>query len=100
MIRRKTKQQASEKQRLSEVKAEIREKDQERVIFFRHIGEIADRYAWKGIHHDGNLSRKKRPASKNPANPTAMIPLGNKSLVPFPPAWTESLLKVSVIILS
>lgn len=100
MIRRKAKQQASEKQRLAEVKAEIREKDRERVIFFRHIGEIADRYAWKGIHQDGNHARKKRPAGKIPAQPTAIIPSGNKEMVPFPAIWMKSLFKVSITILS
>ena len=99
MNRRKMKQQASEKQMLTEVMADIREKDRERIVFFRQIGEIADRYAWKGINKNGNQAKKKRPTGKIPAIPTTIIPSGNKSMVPFPSLWMDSVFKVSSTVL-
>jgi hypothetical protein len=98
MNRRKIKQQVSEKQKLTEVMADIREKDRERIVFFRQIGEIADRYAWKGIHQNGNHGKKKRPTGKIPAISTSIVPPGNKSMVPFPSLWMESVFKVSATV--
>ncbi len=103
MKRRKAKQQPSQKEMLTELMADIREKDKERVIFFRQIGEIADRYAWKGIHgnHNGNHTKKARPpACKIPTKPSVnFLGIENKSMVPFPPLWMDAILKVSLKLL-
>lgn len=98
MKTRKAKQKPDQKQMLEEMVAEIREKDRERIIFFRQIGEIADRYAWKGIHgRNGKQSSKTRANGKTPANPIAILPLiENKSMVPFPNVWMTAVIRVSL----
>lgn len=97
MKTRKAKQKPDQKQLLNEMVAEIREKDRERIIFFRQIGEIADRYAWKGIHgRNGNQSSKARANGKTSANPIAILPVTeNKSMVPFPNVWMAAVIRVS-----
>lgn len=102
MKRRKAKQQPSQQEMLTELMADIREKDKERVIFFRQIGEIADRYAWKGIHghqKPGSHTKKSRPVvgtvpAKHPAN---FLGIENKSMVPFPALWMDAITKVTKV---
>lgn len=100
MKRRKAKQQLDQ-QMLSECVADIREKDKERIIFFRQIGEIADKYAWKGIHprSESPIKKPRSAGRKNPYTSVYVLPTSNKSMVPFPSKWMDAVFEVSSIIL-
>lgn len=97
MKSRKAKQKPDQQQILAEMTAEIREKDRERVIFFRQLGEIADRYAWKGIHNrNGNNSKKPKLNGKMSSNTAVTFVVNeSKSMVPFPPVWMDAVCRVS-----
>ena len=93
MKRRKALQQ-QQNEDVNKVLAEIREKDRERILYFRQLGEIAERYAWKGIHQ-GEVRRKlreqNRPTGRRPPLPAVI----QHSLVPFPDVWMNAVFHVT-----
>lgn len=96
MQRRKALQRQDD---INKVVAEIRERDRERIVFFRQIGEIGDRYAWKGIHN-GEIRRKlqeqQKPNVKRFIRPVVTRPV----MVPFPDAWMNSVVRVRLFVSS
>lgn len=99
MQRRKAlqeRQRQAESVKADRMLAEIRQRDKERIVFFRQMGEIADRYAWKGIH--GGEVRRKLLAQQKPMTgknrPIRPIVFQKHSMVPFPDSWMRAVFRV------
>lgn len=99
MKSRKAKAKPGQLELLNRFTAEIREKDKERVIFFRQLGEIGDRYSWKGIHGRdnkyGNKSQRTKNNSVSHAGVSVLSQDVHRSVVPFPDVWMKAVQKVN-----
>lgn len=97
MKSRKVKAKPDQLQMLNQFTAEIREKDKDRVLFFRQIGEIADRYSLKGIHNRDNKNAKKSQRTRNSSTSqgASVSSLDVRSVVPFPDIWVNAVRKVN-----
>ena len=88
------------RQQAADLVAEIREKDRERIIFFRQINELGNLYAWKGISHsNGRTSKRSNPAAgKNNSNSNDHHShVFRHSMVPFPSVWMDAVFRVKDI---
>ena len=67
---------------------DFRQKDRERESFFRDLGTMADKYAWK---------RKllKNPHKVDPPRTASSLQRAKEIIMPFPPAWVEAIFNVS-----
>lgn len=66
---------------------DFRARDREREIFFREIGTLADRYGWKH-------KTKKNPHKVEPVRTASSLQRAKEVIMPFPPAWMDSVFKV------
>lgn len=86
------------RQEAADLVAEIREKDRERIIFFRQMNELGNLYAWKGIRHsNGRASKRSNPsvAGKNYSKGNGHHSYVSKhSMLPFPSAWMDAVFRV------
>lgn len=78
---------------VNKVLAEIRERDRERILYFRQLAEISERYAWKGIH-EGEVRRKLREQNKPTGRRPPLVTAIQHTLVPFPDLWMNAIFRV------
>ena len=88
------------RQQAADLVAEIREKDRERILFFRQMHELGNLYAWKGIRHStGRQHKRTNPTAGKNLSRGGHHSYGSKhSMVPYPSIWMDSVFRVCTIV--
>ena len=94
---RMLKSRRNPRQQAADLVAEIREKDRERIVFFRQMHELGNLYAWKSTRHSNGRPNKRAnlTTGRNVLKGNGHHSYVSKhSMVPFPSIWMDSVFRV------